>query len=99
MIKTDLEIQEYCFSENKRLLDADATGAELQEFNANVRQAKIRAQDEELHKIVWAACEKADIKQDLSNPFPFAQRRGRIYPKNLRPAAAQRLMNRYESID
>ena len=94
---TDLDRREYCFEKNKALLDPDATGEELQEFNANVKQAKVRAQDEELHRIVRAACDKYDIKQNLNNPHTFAYRaHGRVYPTNLRLEAMQRLMDKYE---
>lgn len=97
MLKTDLERREYCFENNKALLDPDASGDELQEFNANVKQARARAQDEEIDKIVRAAVDKADIKQNLHNPHTFAYRcRGRIYPNNIRLAAVQRLMEKYE---
>lgn len=99
-MQTELEQREYCFEQNKALLDPDATGEELQEFNANVKQAKVRAQDEELHRIVRAACDKYDIEQNLNNPHTFAYRQcGRIYPKNLRLAAMQRLMDKYEQDD
>ena len=97
---TDLDRREYCFEKNKALLDADATAAELQEFNTNVREARSRGQDEDLYRTVRAACEKFDIKQNLNNPHTFAYRaHGRVYPTNLRLAAMQRLMDKYEQVD
>ncbi len=97
---TETDIREYCFNNNKALLDKDLTGQELQDHNKNVREYQERSRNELLHKIVKDSCEKADISIDFNNATRFAQRLWGIkYPDNLKAEALERLMMKGESVD
>lgn len=90
---TETDIREYCFENNKALLDKDLTGQELQDHNKNVREYQERSRDELLRKIIKDSCEKADINIDFGKATRFAQRLWGIkYPTNLRKEALERLM-------
>ena len=94
---TETDIREYCFNNNKELLDKDLTGQELQDHNKNVREYQERSRDERLHKIIKDSCEKADISIDFSKATRFAQVLwGKKYPDNIRHQALERLMMKGE---
>lgn len=94
---TETDIREYCFNNNKELLDKGLTGQELQDHNKNVREYQERSRDERLHKIVKDSCEKADISIDFNKATRFAQVLwGKKYPQNIRKEALERLMMKGE---
>lgn len=97
---TETDIREYCFSNNKELLDKDLTGRELQDHNKNVEEYRQRGRDEKLHRIIKDSCEKANIGIDLRNATRFAKRLcGRIYPPKLKYEAMARLLLKYGEED
>lgn len=94
---TDQELREFCFDTNQQLLAEDVTVDDLMRHNANCDHLRMRGQDEYIDKLVYDLYDKTNISQDLSGKHKFAMRLcGRIYPEQLRQAAIERLMLKYD---
>ena len=94
---TDQELREYCFETGQQLLGEDVTVEDLMRHNNNCDHLRMRGQDENIDKLVRGLYDKTNISQDLTGKHEFAMRLcGRIYPEQLRQAAVERLMQKYD---
>lgn len=94
---TEQDLREYEWESGRKLLDENATADDLMRHNSNVQSSAARGRDEAIDDMVRGLADKVRHDQDTSGRFLFAMRHhGRKYPDNIRNAAAQFLMTKYE---
>lgn len=94
---TQSDLREYEFTTGQHLLDGSVTGRDLLLHNDNIKHGRMRAQDEQIDALVRGLADKTNIKQRLDGRHTFAMRlHNRKWPDNLRHAAIERLMAKYD---